>query len=113
MSEFIFFNIWDGHFKMWGYDCYQNDDTGETRLITYWGKIQNTLQKLQQKEKIYPREQYFDCMDYIHKSIDDKLSKGYIRLENSIYTKYVCGEITLDKLIEEIEKKRPIVVSAG
>ena len=106
MSEYIFFNIWDGHFKMWGYDTYKDNNTDEWKLVTYWGKIRDGLSKLQTKEKIF--KDNWGCLDYIREKIDDKLRKGYVRLENKVYSRYSCGEITLSELVKEIEGNKPI-----
>lgn len=110
MSEYIYFNIWNGHFKMWGFDTFENNDTGEWRLILYWGKIKNNLSKLQKKEKKF--DGYWDCFDYIKDTIDGKLRKGYVRLENRVYSQYSCGEITLTELVKKIEEKNGIMVEA-
>lgn len=101
MSEYIFFHIWNGHFKMWGYDTFHDTKTGEWRLVTYWGKIRDTLSKLQKKEKPFPN--MWDCQDYVREKIDNKLSKGYVRVENGVYSQYSCGEITLSELVIKIE----------
>lgn len=89
---------------MWGYDTFQDVKTGEWKLVLYWGKIKDSLSKLQKKEKIF--QKMWDCYDYVRNKVDDKLLKGYIRLENREYSKYSCGEITLTELIKKIENEK-------
>ena len=100
MAREIYFHIWNGHFKMWGYDCYISKDHTEIKL--YWGKIADSLSHLQQKSKMFT--DYWDAYDFIKDKIDDKLRKGYVALKNSDYTKYTGEEITLSELIRMIEQ---------
>ncbi len=85
---------------MWGYDTYESK--GEWTLVSYWGKIAKTLSKLQKKEKKFLDR--WTCLDYVREKIDNKLSKGYVRVENRIYSQYSSGEITLAELVEKIEE---------
>lgn len=101
MAELIWFNIWDGHFKMWGFDMYSNEKTGESNVIIYYGRITDSLQKLRKLNKKF--KTYFDCYDYIMAKIKDKDSKGYIQLQNSDWGKFTTGEISLSELIAMIE----------
>ena len=104
MSHLIYFNIWNGHFKMWGYDTFK-DEKGNYRLITYFGKISDSLQKLQSREKLFNGlNPFWDCYDYVKAKIQDKLCKGYVTIENYRYSKYSCGKIQLSQFIKIIEK---------
>ena len=103
----IYFHVWDGHFKMWGYQAYKNKDTGNYRLVTYHGRIAETLDKLRQIEKNFDGNNdapFFDCYDYVKSKISGKLCKGYVPVPNHIYTKYSMGEMSLSKFIAEVEK---------
>lgn len=88
---------------MGGFDIYQDTKTGECELIVYWGKIKRYLSSLRQKRKKF--KSYADCYDYAMEKMRDKSSKGYVRVENHIYTKYSTGEIELSDLVKEIEKQ--------
>lgn len=104
MSKYIFFNIWNEHFKMWGFDVYSNGDTNEYTLTTYYGKIRDSISKLTIRKKDFPDR--WSCLDYIDNKINDKLAKGYVRMENVEYGKYTCGEITLSELVAKIEQQK-------
>ena len=105
MRKDIFFNIWDNHFKMWGYSHNKNE------LTTYWGKIQNNPKNLQSKTQTF--EDVDEMIKYIKTKTQQKLSKGYITIPKDIYSKYTSGEITLSQLVNEIEtKKRAIDIIA-
>ncbi len=103
MAREIYFHIWNGHFKMWGYDCYKSKDY--TEIVLYWGKIADSLSHLQQKSKIFT--DYWDAYDFIKDKIDDKLRKGYVALKDSDWGRYACEEITLSELIRMIEQLKP------
>ena len=102
MAKEIYFHIWNGHFKMWGYDCYKQKDQTEIKL--YWGKIGESLSDLRVKSKIFTN--YWDAYDYIEDKIDEKERKGYEAIQNAIWTSYVCKEISLSQLIGIIEKTK-------
>jgi len=108
MAEYTYFNIWDNHFKMWGYEAYQNEENGSIRICFYWGKIADTLQKLQAKEKHVPS--CADAYSLIQKKTDEKLRKGYVAVNSTDYSKYSCGEISLSQLIDIIESQKRGVV---
>lgn len=103
MAREIYFHIWEGHFKMWGYDCYKQK--GQTEIVLYWGRIAGSLGRLQQKSKIFI--EYWDAYDFIKNKIDDKLRKGYVAFKNSDWSRYSCEEISLSELIRMIEKLKP------
>lgn len=103
MAEYIYFNIWRNHFKMWGYDSFQDEKTGTVRVILYWGRIADSLQKLQQKEKFMS---WGDAYSYIKEKLDDKERKGYVPIKNWQYGRYTIGEISLSELIRIIEVER-------
>lgn len=103
MAKYIYFHIWNNHFKMWGYECYRNNDNGEVRIIFYWGRIKDSLSGLQQKEKTLD---YWDGYSLINKKVDEKLRKGYVAVLNSDYTRFTCGEITLHQFLGIIENQR-------
>ena len=105
MSEYIFFNIWDG-FKMWGIELYSNEKTGECNTISYYGRIKDALQKLNHKNKWH--KDFGDGHDYIMQKMKDKRGKGYVEVKNSIYSEYSGGAITLAQLIEEIQRCRDV-----
>ena len=107
MSEYIYFNVWDGCFKMWGFDIFQDGETGECRLIVYFGGIHRSIHKLRKMEK--PFSNFGDCYDYIMDNMKEKRAKGYIALKNSIYTEWSISEQPISALIQEIEnaKKEP------
>jgi len=105
MSKYIYFHIWDNHFKMWGYESYRNEEKKEYRILCYWGKIANSLSKLQSKEKVL--NWFGDAYDFISKKVDEKINKGYVAVKNTEYTKYSSGEITLSQLINIIESEKP------
>jgi len=111
MSKYIYFNIWNNHFKMWGYESYGAIDGSEYRIVCYWGKIADTLQKLQSREKLFYER--WGAYDFVSAKIEDKLRKGYVEIENTEYTKYSCGEITLSQLIKTIENRGKSKVSNG
>ena len=101
MAKYIYFHIWNNHFKMWGYDCYRNEEAKEYRILCYWGKIADNLSKLQQKEKAF--NWFGDAYDFISEKIDDKLRKGYVAVLNTDYHKFVCGDINLSQFLGIIE----------
>ena len=105
MSELIYFNIWNGHYKMWGYDTFKNIETGEYNLVVYYGKIQNTLSKLTKREKKFTgHTAFWDCYDYVKKKIEEKLCKGYVPIKNVVWGKIATEEITLSEFVEICEK---------
>ena len=103
MADLIYFHIWNNHFKMWGYETFQNIETGKIRICFYWGRLADTLSKLQQLEK---EMGFWDACDLIKEKIDEKLRKGYIAVPNIEYSKYSSGQISLSELIKIIEKEK-------
>jgi predicted DNA-binding WGR domain protein len=88
---------------MWGYESYKNVNTGKVRVVFYWGKIADSLQKLQMFEKEFD---HWGAIDLIRKKIDDKLRKGYVAVLNSEYTKFSCGQISIGQFIQIIENQK-------
>lgn len=103
LAEYIYFNIWNNHFKMWGYESYKNVNTSKVQVIFYWGRIADSLQKLQTLEKDF---KYWDTIDLIRKKIDEKLRKGYVAVLNSDYTKFSGGQISIGHFIQVIENQK-------
>lgn len=99
MSEVIYFHIWDGHFKMWSWETFHNDD-GTVDLILSWGRIKNSFQKLQHKVKKFPSPTASYC--YIQSTAAVKAAKGYVAIPSKDYGQYEMGEISLGELTARI-----------
>jgi len=89
---------------MWGYDCFRNEENGQVRIIFYWGRIKDSLSRLQQKGKVF--DYWADGYDLIKKKIDEKIRKGYVAVLNTDYHKFTCEDITLHQFIGIIEKQK-------
>ena len=51
--EFVYVNIKDNHFKVWGCDLYSNIKTGESNVISYFGKIGVSMQRLRKNNRFF------------------------------------------------------------
>jgi len=103
MANDVWVNISDNHFKVWGFDCFE-DNTGKCDVITYWGRIGLSMQKLAKNTKQFPG--YFDAYDYIMDKIKEKGAKGYKRIPNHIYFSFTYGDKPLSQLIQLIENNQ-------
>lgn len=101
MAEIVWVHINNGHSKVWGYDCFTQEATGETEVITYWGRIGLPMHKLQQKRKQFPR--FFDAYDYIRAKVDEKDFKGYKRMPNHQYFGLIHQDAPLSLIYAAIE----------
>jgi len=101
MANMVWVNIEDNHFKIWGFDIFQDNTTGECELITYWGRIGTPMQKLAKNKK--PFRNYPDAYDYIMDKIKEKNAKGYKQMPNHEYFEYTYQDKPLSQLIEQIE----------
>lgn len=112
MSDNIYFHIWDNHFKMWGYKEYLNNNNNDVKIILYYGRIQKDLEKLRNSEKIFIDNEKISAKDeakkYIRSRIRNKLRKGYIPINNSIYQDFATGNLSMDEFIAYIEKRKKL-----
>ena len=91
MASEIYFNIDNGHFKIWGYDLFSNDIKKEYEAITYYGRIGTQMQKLRKTRKVF--ESYIDAYDYIWNKIQEKTRcNGYYSMPNSQYFDAIINE---------------------
>jgi len=95
--ELVYVNINGNHFKMWGFDLFQNSTTGETNMISYWGRIGISMSKLQKKTKIF--KTYADAYDYAWAKMREKQDKGYWTIPNSQYFSVINDDKPLSQLI--------------
>jgi predicted DNA-binding WGR domain protein len=100
MANDVWVNILDNHFKVWGFDCFSQDN-GEATVTTYWGKIGLPMQRLNSKTKPFPS--YADAYDYIMLKIREKDAKGYKRIPNHRYFEYTYSDKPLSELVALIE----------
>ncbi len=101
MSEIVWACVNNGSFKVWGFDCFTNEKTGETNIITYFGRIGRTMQELRKINKWF--KSYGDTYDYIMQKIKDK-DCNYIRFSNPRYFELINSN-KISTLIKEIEVK--------
>lgn len=101
MAKDVWVNIWDGHFKVWGFDLFQDNNGGNCELTLYWGKIGLPMEQLTQKKK--PFGCYADAYDYIMDKIKTRGAHGYRRMPNHIYFPYTYEEKPLSELVQYIE----------
>jgi len=98
--ELVYVNMNGNHFKMWGFDMFGNEITGETKITSYWGRIGVSMGKLQKKTKTF--KTYFDAYDYISVKIREKQDKGYWTMPNSQYFDAIIDEKPLFQLVNLI-----------
>lgn len=101
MSNYVFINISDNHFKVWGFDCWQCDD-GTGSITTYWGKIGKRMQYLQKHTKEYKR--WYDAYDYCKKKVEEKFCNRYVAIPNWMYFQMIESPKGINKLIEIYKK---------
>ena len=101
MTEEIYFNIDNGHFKVWGYNSLVDDTKDEWTIITYWGRVGITMYKLRKNKKTFSG--HADAYDYIWNKIKEKLNKGYHTMPNSQYFDSIIDEKPLRQLVNLME----------
>lgn len=104
MAEIVWVHISDGHSKVWGYDCFTQEASGETEVITYWGRIGLSMSKLQKNHKQFKR--FFDAYDYVRDKVDEKQAKGYKRMPNHTYFGLIHDDVPLSLIYATIENLR-------
>lgn len=102
MASSVWVNIESGHFKVWGFDAFHQEDTGEGRIITYWGKIGLPMHKLRKHEKTFTS--WGDAYNYARAKVDEKLWKGYKAIANGKYFDFIYNDKPLSELIQAIER---------
>lgn len=101
MANEVYVNIKDNHFKVWGYDCFVTEKTGEAEITTYWGKIGLPLCNLQSKKKSFSSS--FEAREFIWKKIGEKIDKGYNSMPNWQYFGAITDKKPMSQLIGLIE----------
>lgn len=99
MAQYVYVNIKNGSFKVWGYDAF-SQDSGESEVITYWGKIGTPMQKLRKNKKQFKR--WGDAYDYLMDKTKEKKCKGYKIMKNYKYFDAISSK-PLSSLIQMIE----------
>ena len=99
MAEYVFLNISSGSFKVWGYDAF-SQKSGESEVITYWGKIGIPMHKLRKNRKEFNR--WGEAYDYVIMKIKEKKCKGYRMMKNYKYFDAISDK-PLSSLIQMIE----------
>ena len=102
MAAYVFVNITDNHFKVWGYDLFYAPDEGAGETITYWGRIGQPMHKLNKKRKSFDYAP--DAYGYAQQKVDEKLWKGYKAIPNSLYFVLIESAKGIAKLISIVEK---------
>ena len=82
MSDYVYCHIWDGHFKVWGYDSYKSDG-GPFEFICYWGRIGVPMQRLQKRRREFSK--FGEARAFLMAKLQDKELKGYVPIKNSVY----------------------------
>jgi predicted DNA-binding WGR domain protein len=98
--ELIYVNMNGNHFKMWGFDLFQNTITGQTDMVSYWGRIGVPMSKLTKKTKTF--KTYADAYDYTWDKMREKQDKGYWTMPNSQYFGAINDEKPLFQLVNLI-----------
>ena len=101
MSAYVFVNISDNHFKVWGHDGFCSDKTGEHEIITYWGRIGLPMYRLQKHKKYI--DNFHDARKYIFAKIAEKICKGYKGIPNGMYFQMIQSPRGIAALIEKVK----------
>jgi len=99
MAEYVFVNIQNGSFKVWGYDAF-TQESGKSEIITYWGKIGLPMHKLRKNRKHFPS--WCKAHDYVMDKIKEKKCKGYKLMKNHKYFGAMDNK-SLSSLVQMIE----------
>lgn len=90
--------------KVWGYDVYVNNQTGKSNVITFYGKLGKSMQKLTKRNKWF--DNFADCHNWIMKKVDKKRrEKGYFICKRSEYFDKIEEELDYDDLFSWANKK--------
>lgn len=100
MAEIVWVHISNGHSKVWGFDCFTQAND-ETEVITYWGRIGLTMDKLQKNRKQFTH--FGDAHDYVRNKVDEKQFKGYKRMPNHQYFGLIHQDAPLSLIYATIE----------
>lgn len=109
MSQYVFVNITENHFKVWGYDWFSNTQNSENELIAYYGRIGLPMQHLNKHRKTFAC--WYDARMYIKKKIDEKICKGYVALPNSMYFQMIQSPRGIAALIGIIKKMESVYMT--
>jgi predicted DNA-binding WGR domain protein len=101
MANFVFCNIKGTSFKVWGFDVYVNDKTNESNVITYFGKIGVSMQRLRKCNKLFTGG---EAITYANAKIKEKQAKGYVPVLNHKYFELVDSNADTKKYFELIGK---------
>jgi len=98
MASYVYINITENHFKVWGYDLFVDQNSGE--VIAYWGRIGISMQRLNKNRKQF--DIAANAFDYARKKCDEKLCKGYKGFPNWLYFQMIQSSRGIAALIEKI-----------
>ena len=116
----IFFHIWNGHFKLWGYESYV-DDEDKHRVSIFWGSLNNVIDSLKRKVKpglvIAPQSSQVQEKRFHHSTgyssftwdkVEEKIAKGYREIPVKIWQDYISGVVCITELLYNIEKRKEL-----
>ena len=98
MSAYVFVNISDNHFKVWGFDAFTSETQNE--VIAYYGRIGIPMQHLRKHRKIFDR--WYDARKYVSDKIQEKICKGYKGVPNCFYFQMIQSPRGIAALIEKV-----------
>ena len=100
MASEIYFNIDDGHFKIWGYDMFRGEK--ETTIITYYGIIGKPMYKLRKNKKVF--SSWSSAYDYVWDKIKEKTNfHGYYSMPNGQYFSCIDNNSPISQLVGLME----------
>jgi len=108
LNRILYFHIWDGHFKMWGFEVQVHYNMGEPyyNILFYWSKIMKDIKKLRTVMKMDLKKD--EVFKILSEKIYEKLQKGYVPIYRNQYTEYTNGTVRQSEFIKFINGKQII-----
>ena len=101
MAEYVYVNIKETSFKIWGYDFCLAEKNAKTILFMYRGRIGLPMEKLQRYKKVF--DTLLEAEQYLKEALQRRKYKKYVKVKYYPYFKLISANKPLWEVLRYIE----------